>query len=222
MAKIATGIDDRIERTGIMLVLSSPSGAGKSTIARYLQTNVDNLEVSVSMTTRQRRGSEIDGTHYHFVSAREFERDRESDALLEWAEVHGNFYATPREEVEQALSEGRDVLFDIDWQGAAQIREAARDDLVSVFILPPDAPSLRERLERRAEDDGATIKRRLANARTEIQHWDEYDHVIVNHDLEESVKEVLAILHAARTSAKRQTGLAAGVAKISADLKAME
>jgi len=211
-------------RRGLMLVLSSPSGAGKTTISRAVleAERANGLSLSISATTRARRPSEMQGVHYHFMSEHDFLTKQKAGDFLEWAEVHGNFYATPREEVEQALSEGRDVLFDIDWQGAAQIREAARDDLVSVFILPPDAPSLRERLERRAEDDGATIKRRLANARTEIQHWDEYDHVIVNYDLEESVKEVLAILHAARTSAKRQTGLAAGVAKISADLKAME
>ena len=198
MAKIATGIDDRIERTGIMLVLSSPSGAGKSTIARYLQTNVDNLEVSVSMTTRQRRGSEIDGTHYHFVSAREFERDRESDALLEWAEVHGNFYGTPRAPVEEALANGRDVLFDIDWQGTQQLYETMRSDVVSVFVLPPSGRELKSRLERRAEDSAEVIARRLQNAAQEIPHWREYDYVLVNRDLDKSFTRLRSILTAER------------------------
>ena len=211
-------------RRGLMLVLSSPSGAGKTTISRAVleAERANGLSLSISATTRAKRPSEMAGVHYHFMSEREFLKKQKAGDFLEWAEVHGNYYATPREEVEQALSEGRDVLFDIDWQGASQIRKAAPEDMVSVFILPPDATSLRERLERRAEDDGATIKRRLTNARTEIAQWGEYDHVIVNHDLEVSVKEVLAILHASRTSAKRQTGLAADVAKIIADLEAME
>ena len=204
MAKIATGIDDRIERTGIMLVLSSPSGAGKSTIARYLQTNVDNLEVSVSMTTRQRRGSEIDGTHYHFVSAREFERDRESDALLEWAEVHGNFYGTPRDPVEKAMAEGRDMLFDIDWQGGKQLMEKARAYVVSIFILPPSMEELMARLHRRAEDSEEVIERRLANAAEEIRHWREYDYVIVNDDLERASRRAEAILRAERLRVDRR------------------
>ncbi|MCB1464229.1 MAG: guanylate kinase [Nitratireductor sp.] len=187
-----------------MLVLSSPSGAGKSTIARYLQTNVDNLEVSVSMTTRQRRGSEIDGTHYHFVSAREFERDRESDALLEWAEVHGNFYGTPRDPVEKAMAEGRDMLFDIDWQGGKQLMEKARAYVVSIFILPPSMEELMARLHRRAEDSEEVIERRLANAAEEIRHWREYDYVIVNDDLERASRRAEAILRAERLRVDRR------------------
>ena len=144
-----------IRRRGIMLVLSSPSGAGKTTLTRNLleQENHDDpgkLELSISVTTRERRGSEIDGVHYHFITRRRFESMRDGGELLEWAEVHGNYYGTPREPVEKALSEGRDVLFDIDWQGARQLYEKMREDVVSVFVLPPSAAELKSRLERRA------------------------------------------------------------------------
>ena len=159
-----------------MLVLSSPSGAGKSTIARNLLESDPAFELSVSVTTRPRRGSEIEGVHYHFVSQREFDRLRDSDALLEWAEVHGNFYATPREPAEEAMAEGRDMLFDIDWQGAQQLKEKMRGDIVSIFILPPSMGELKARLKRRAEDQEAVIETRLKNARTEIEHWREYDY----------------------------------------------
>ncbi|MFN0263285.1 guanylate kinase [Tepidamorphus sp. 3E244] len=216
--------DATATRRGIMLVLSSPSGAGKTTISRAVldQERANGLDLSISATTRAKRPSEMEGVHYHFMSEKQFLKKRDAGEFLESAEVHGNHYATPREEVEQALSAGKDVLFDIDWQGAKQIRKAAPGDVVSVFILPPDVKSLRERLERRAEDDEATIKRRLANARVEIGHWQEYDHVVVNRDLGESVKTVLAILHAARSTTKRQTGLVDGVARLSADLEALE
>ncbi|NGN40743.1 guanylate kinase [Mesorhizobium sp. CGMCC 1.15528] len=190
-----------------MLVLSSPSGAGKSTIARNLLEKDPALSLSVSVTTRPRRGSEIDGVHYHFVTQREFERLRDSDALLEWAEVHGNYYATPREPVEAAMAEGRDMLFDIDWQGALQLKDKMRVDIVSIFILPPSMTELKARLKRRAEDADAAIEKRLQNAREEIEHWKEYDFVVVNHDLNQAYAEVRAIVAAERLRRDRRPGL---------------
>jgi guanylate kinase len=170
-------------RRGLMLVLSSPSGAGKSTIARNLLENDKMFSLSVSVTTRARRPSEIDGVHYHFVTVKDFMRLRDSDALAEWAEVHGNYYGTPREAVEKALGEGQDMLFDIDWQGAAQLREKMRGDLVEVFVLPPSMKELHARLKRRAEDSREIIARRLKNASEEISKWRDYDYVIINDDL---------------------------------------
>lgn len=205
--RIEGGLADRMDRRGIMMVLSSPSGAGKSTIARHLLARFDGLEMSVSVTTRPRRGSEIDGTHYHFIARREFERLRDSDALLEWAEVHGNLYASPRDAVEKALSAGKDVLFDIDWQGGLQLIERARADVVSVFILPPSMDELLARLQRRAEDSAETIERRLANARSEIPHWREYDYVVVNDDLDRAAHQVESILVAERLRRDRRPGL---------------
>jgi guanylate kinase len=190
-----------------MLVLSSPSGAGKSTIARNLLESDPSFELSVSVTTRPRRASEIDGVHYHFRSKREFEVLRDSDQLLEWAEVHGNFYATPREPAERALAEGRDMLFDIDWQGAEQLREKVRADIVSVFILPPTMRELKERLRRRAEDQEAIIEARLKNARVEIEHWRDYDYVVVNEDLDAAFSAVRSIVTAERLRRDRRPGL---------------
>jgi guanylate kinase len=197
----------QIRRRGLMLVLSSPSGAGKSTIARNLLESDPSLELSVSVTTRPRRASEIDGVHYHFVSRREFERLRDSDALLEWAEVHGNFYGTPREAAEAAMAAGRDMLFDIDWQGAVQLNEKMRADIVSVFILPPSMHELKARLKRRAEDSDANIETRLKNARIEIEHWREYDYVVVNEDLDRAFAAVRAIATAERLRRDRRPGL---------------
>lgn len=197
----------RIRRRGLMLVLSSPSGAGKSTIARNLIESDQGFELSVSVTTRPRRGSEIDGIHYHFRSRREFELLRDNDELLEWAEVHGNFYATPREAAERAMAEGRDMLFDIDWQGAKQLKEKMRGDIVSIFILPPSMKELKARLKRRAEDQEQVIETRLKNARTEIEHWTEYDFVIVNDDLDRAFTEVRAIVAAERLRRDRRPGL---------------
>ena len=196
-----------IHRRGVMLVLSSPSGAGKSTIARNLLESDGALELSVSVTTRARRGSEIDGVHYHFLSLRDFERLRDSDALLEWAEVHGNFYGTPREPAEAAMAQGRDMLFDIDWQGAKQLSEKMRADIVSIFILPPSMAELKSRLQRRAEDSAKTIETRLANARSEIEHWREYDYVVINDDLDRAFAAVKAIVAAERLRRDRRPGL---------------
>ncbi len=202
-----TGDRTRIRRRGLMLVLSSPSGAGKSTIARNLLESDPGLELSVSVTTRARRGSEIEGVHYHFVSAREFEVLRDSDQLLEWAEVHGNFYATPRQPAEAAMAEGRDMLFDIDWQGALQLKEKMRADIVSIFILPPSMKELKMRLKRRAEDQEGVIEARLANARVEIEHWRDYDFVVVNDDLDRAFGEVRSIVTAERLRRDRRPGL---------------
>ena len=197
-----------IRRRGLMLVLSSPSGAGKSTIARnLLEEKQLGLALSVSVTTRARRPSEIDGIHYHFVSTQEFDRLRDTDALLEWAEVHGNFYATPREPVEKAMAEGRDMLFDIDWQGALQLKEKMRADIVSIFILPPSMKELKARLKRRAEDQEAVIETRLNNARVEIEHWRDYDFIIVNDDLDRAYSEVRAMVTAERLRRDRRPGL---------------
>jgi len=196
-----------ISRRGLMLVLSSPSGAGKSTIARNLLEQDKSFELSVSVTTRPRRGSEIDGVHYHFRSPREFEILRDNGELLEWAEVHGNFYATPRAPVETAMSEGRDMLFDIDYQGAQQLREKMRADIVSIFILPPSMAELKARLTRRAEDQEAAIAKRLMNARDELEHWDEYDFIVVNRDLQSAFTEVKAIVTAERLRRDRRPGL---------------
>ena len=204
---VAKDAGSPIRRRGLMLVLSSPSGAGKSTIARNLIESDPGFELSVSVTTRPRRGSEIEGTHYHFRSQREFDILRENDALLEWAEVHGNYYATPRDAAEKAMAEGRDMLFDIDWQGATQLKEKMRGDIVSIFILPPSMQELKARLKRRAEDQEAVIETRLKNARTEIEHWTEYDFVVVNDDLDRVFSEIRSIVTAERLRRDRRPGL---------------
>lgn len=203
----SNNVGSLIRRRGLMLVLSSPSGAGKSTIARNLLESDNQFELSVSVTTRPRRGSEIDGRHYHFRSRREFEILRDNDELLEWAEVHGNFYATPRGPAEKAMAEGRDMLFDIDWQGAEQLREKMRGDIVSVFILPPSMGELKARLLRRAEDQEAAIEKRLKNAREEMEHWKDYDFVVINDDLDRAFNEVVAIVTAERLRRDRRPGL---------------
>jgi guanylate kinase len=196
-----------IQRRGLMLVISSPSGAGKSTIARNLLEADPQLSISVSVTTRKRRPSEIEGRHYFFKSIREFEGLRQTDALLEWAEVHGNFYGTPRDAVEQAMAEGRDMLFDIDWQGAQQLQEKMGGDVVSIFILPPSMAELQSRLHRRAEDTEEVIATRLANSRSEIEHWIEYDYIVVNEDLDSAFASVKAIVEAERLRRDRRPGL---------------
>ncbi|PYB70858.1 guanylate kinase [Rhizobium wuzhouense] len=197
----------KIPRRGLMLVISSPSGAGKSTIARTLMDKDQQIGLSVSVTTRPRRQSEIEGVHYKFVSQREFERLRDSDSLLEWAQVHGNYYGTPREAVETAMGEGRDMLFDIDWQGAQQLQEKMSADVVSIFILPPTMAELQSRLHRRAEDSEEVIQTRLNNSRAEIAHWREYDYVIVNDDLNAAFDAVQSIVKAERLRRDRRHGL---------------
>ena len=163
--------------------------------------------MSVSVTTRERRGSEIDGTHYHFISEREFERLKETDAMLEWAPVHGNFYGTPRDPVENSMAAGEDMLFDIDYQGGLQLMEKARTDVVSIFLLPPSMAELKSRLDRRAEDDPETIAKRLKNAKEEIPHWRDYDYVVVNEDLDDAFQKVQSILNAERLRKDRRPGL---------------
>ncbi len=196
-----------LARRGLMFVLSSPSGAGKSTIARQLLKEDEEIELSISVTTRERRPSELDGVHYHFIDEEKFAKMSERGDLLESAVVHGNYYGTPREPVEKALAGGRDVLFDIDWQGTQQIAERLPDDVVRVFILPPSMKELQARLRRRAEDDDETIKRRLVGAREEIEKWADYDYVIVNEDIQEAFAQVRAILVAERIRRGRTIGL---------------
>ena len=214
-----TDID--IARRGIMLIVSSPSGAGKTTLTRNLLKEEENVSLSISVTTRARRTSEIDGVHYKFLSRRQFELMRDGGELLEWAEVHGNFYGTPREPVETALAEGRDVLFDIDWQGTQQLYATMRDDVVSVFVLPPTADELKYRLERRAEDLPDVIARRLKNAADEIPHWEEYDYVLVNRDLDKSFARLRGILTAERLKRVRKEDIQQFVDKLLGDLKTL-
>jgi guanylate kinase len=201
-------------RRGMMLVLSSPSGAGKSTLARLLLQEEAGVRLSISVTTRPRRPSEVDGVHYHFIDAPRFTTMRERGELLEWAEVHGNLYGTPRAPVEAAMAEGRDVLFDIDWQGTRQLAEAMPDDIVRIFVLPPSMTELRARLERRAEDDSSVIDRRLSAARAEIEHWQEYEYVIVNDDIQRSLGIAREILAAEREKRIRKPELKQLVARL--------
>ena len=204
------------DRRGIVLILSSPSGAGKTTLTRMLLQDRDlDLTLSISVTTRARRTSEVDGIHYRFITPRQFEAMRDAGDLLEWAEVHGNYYGTPRGPVEEILSEGRDALFDIDYQGTQQVREKMGADTVTVFILPPSMKELRARLERRAEDSREVIEKRLANARKEIARWKQYDYIIVNDDLQRSFDDLLAILRAERQRRpRREAGIEEFVAKL--------
>ncbi len=196
-----------VKRRGVMLVLASPSGAGKSSISRALFADDPHIALSVSVTTRARRTDEIDGTHYHFIDVPTFQRMRDAGELLESAEVHGNFYGTPRARVEERLSRGDDILFDIDYQGTLQLYEKCREDMVTIFILPPSIRELRKRLERRAQDSKGTIDKRLKNARIEMEHYDEYDFVIINEDLEASTQRVRTILAAARLQRNRLVNL---------------
>ena len=196
-----------MRRRGLLLILSSPSGAGKSTLTENLVRQDPSIKLSISVTTRPKRTSEIDGVHYRFISADEFAEMRERGDLLEWAEVHGNFYGTPRKPVEQALARGEDMMFDIDWQGTRQICEKMRSDVVSVFVLPPSMAELKARLERRAEDSPEVIERRLRNAREEIAQWGSYDYVLVNDDLQLTFADLKAILGAERMRRERQVGL---------------
>ncbi len=208
----------RIARRGLMLVLSSPSGAGKTTLSRMLLKADRHVELSVSVTTRPQRRGEVDGRDYHFIDLHRFRAMVKSGKLLEWADVFGHCYGTPRRPVEKALQAGRDVLFDIDWQGTQQLSEKARDDLVSVFILPPTAKELERRLKRRAQDSHDIIGTRMAKAADEMSHWPEYDYVIVNRDKDEAFAEVKAILAAERLKRERQIGLSSFVRALQAKL----
>jgi guanylate kinase len=207
-----------IARRGLMLVLSSPSGAGKTTLARRLLDGEPGIEMSISHTTRPKRNGEKDGQHYHFVDRDTFTRMRDQGEFLEWAVVFDNFYGTTRKPVEQALSEGRDVLFDVDWQGAASLRAQAENDVVTVFILPPTAADLEQRLNVRAQDSPEIVRRRMLGASNEIQHWDDYDYVVINHDIACSVAAVHSILAAERLRRSRLTGLRGFVQNLLAQL----
>lgn len=197
-----------IKRRGMLLVLSSPSGAGKTTITRALVDQDPALRMSVSVTTRPRRAGEIDGRHYHFISRERFDAMVRDDELLEHAVVFGNCYGTPRGPVEAALAAGTDIISDIDWQGTQKLEATVRDDLVSVFVLPPSMAALEERLRRRAQDSDEVVRTRMSKSADEMSHWPEYDYVIINRDLEQSVRQVRSILIAERARRNRQIGLA--------------
>ena len=207
-----------VARRGLMLVLSSPSGAGKTTIARRLREEDNSIEMSISHTTRPRRNGEKDGKDYHFVDRETFTRMRDQGEFLEWAVVFDNYYGTTRKPVEDALAAGRDVLFDVDWQGAASLRDQAKNDVVTVFVLPPSAADLEQRLNERAQDSPEIVRRRMLGASNEIQHWDEYDYVVINHDIGCSVEAVRAILAAERLRRTRLTGLKQFVKKLQTEL----
>jgi guanylate kinase len=208
MARQAKG--GKIERRGLMLVLSSPSGAGKTTLSRMLLDDRD-IRLSISVTTRERRPGEVQGSHYFFIDTAQFLEMVRKRELLEHAEVFGNFYGTPRLPVEKALLAGHDVLFDVDWQGAKQLRTRAPDDVVSVFILPPSIAELERRLHTRAQDDKKVIRARMAKAGDEMSHWHEYEYVLVNRDLKRAFAELRAILTVERLKRKRRPGLSAFV-----------
>ena len=196
-----------IRRRGLMLVLSSPSGAGKTTISRLLLPADDRIDLSVSATTRPKRPNEIDGVDYHFVDQETFDAMVAEDAFLEHATVFGHSYGTPRAPVEAALEAGEDVLFDIDWQGTQQLAEKAAQDLVRIFILPPSTEELERRLRSRAQDPEDVVQSRMAKAADEVSHWAEYDYIVVNHDVAQSLTQVQAILTAERLKRERQVGL---------------
>jgi guanylate kinase len=210
--------DPKIRRRGLLLIVSSPSGAGKTTLTRLLLNEDKEIRLSVSVTTRPKRPSEVQGVHYDFIDASKFETMRERDELLEHAKVHGNYYGTPAAAVEQALAEGRDMLFDIDWQGTLQIYAKMRPDIVSVFVLPPSAAELKARLERRAEDSAEIIARRLQNARIEIGHWTEYDYVLVNRDLDRTFQDLKRILAEERKKRADKAIVAGLVEELKAEL----
>jgi len=209
---------DAIARRGLMLVLSSPSGAGKTTLSRKLLDADPAVELSVSVTTRKQRPGEVDGRDYHFIDSARFDAMLKQGELLEAAQVFGHRYGTPRAPVAAALGRGRDVLFDIDWQGTQQLREKAAGDLVSIFVLPPSIPDLERRLRTRAQDSDEVIHARMARAADEMSHWAEYDYVVINTDIDRAFSEVRSILAAERLKRERQTGLSAFVRGLQAKL----
>lgn len=210
---------DGVERRGLMFVLSSPSGAGKTTLSRLLIERVEGLSLSVSATTRPMRPGEVDGRDYEFVDEATFAAMVERNDLLEWAVVFDNRYGTPRAPVEAALASGRDVLFDIDWQGTQQLREKARADVVSVFILPPSAADLERRLHSRAQDADDVIRERMDRASHELSHWAEYDYIVINQNIDDAFAEVQSILKAERLKRERRTGLTAFVRELQRQLE---
>ena len=203
----AHGSADTLHRRGLMFILSSPSGAGKTTLSKMLLAADSEIKLSVSVTTRPPRAGEIDGVHYTFVSPQEFQRMVDEDDFYEWAEVFGNRYGTPKGAIRAALKEGQDFLFDIDWQGTQQLYQKDQQDVVRVFILPPSIEELHRRLKSRATDSAEVIAARMERARAEISHWDGYDYVIINDDVEACFAKVRAILEAERMKRARQTGL---------------
>lgn len=209
------------ERRGVMLVIASPSGAGKTSISRTILAQDENISLSVSVTTRARRSDEKNGVHYHFITKDQFVQMQRQDELLESAEVHGNFYGTPAAQVEETIAAGRDILFDIDWQGTQQLTRKCRPDMVTVFILPPSIAELKSRLEHRAQDSDDVIHRRLLNAREEMAHWDEYDYVLVNDDLEKSCEHVASILASSRIWRRRQNEIGSFVSDLQSQIDSL-
>ena len=204
---VTVNLEGAVARRGLMLVLSSPSGAGKTTLSRRLLSEFSGLTMSVSVTTRPKRPGEKEGVDYFLVDKIEFDLMRNKRQLLEHAKVFDHYYGTPAEPVEEALTAGRDVLFDIDWQGAQQLKQEKRDDLASIFILPPSTKELEQRLRSRAQDSDKVVAQRMSKAVDEISHWPEYDYVVVNHEIEEALAQVRAILIAERLKRTRQTYL---------------